>query len=352
MSWWDKHKPKKEVEFPIVVTLIPQKLAVTIHLHEIDVCGQSLSCWSYVSSGFSSVGQKEIVFTLKRELREEVLRYPGAPLDFFRQIYPLACEGQYVDSGGFTGLAPGFLAPHLGGVLYEKSNLRIANAELPPDLLTAIVVTPEEFAAAYDFGNLRVLTLLGDQSRYYPFPFWIDRRRAGTVSNASIAQMKQGLPGRLHYLLMNDCSAIAHQRELLQVYLDQRHACYFRSFIDEIPPECTAFAFQLCLDATANCCLVWQPPGAASPRAIADSAMAGGSPPGTESAIPSEALMGGAFLSIFMQETENTWGTAEDGFAVALDAKSSAEVKFALISVQNAKISMRQQRQAFEIIWR
>jgi hypothetical protein len=352
---WMKNRDKGSQpapQFPFLLQLIPERLSATVYLHDLDCGPEIISCWSYVSSGFSAVGQKEIVFTVKRGKAEPELPFPGEPLTFFEQIYPLACEGKLVDAGGYTGLgSTGFLSPAFGGILYQNSRLTIPGKELPLELLTALAVTPEEFAVAYKFGNLRVTALLADQCRFYPFPNWIDRKRNCVVSSALQQLMDSSPLAKVPWLRITGCRAIAKHNSLL-IKISNQHVCHFQNVIEQISPLGSPFAVQLSLDILADCCLVWQAPGTASVRAVADHRrIAGSGAPDTESSKPEHARLGGAFLLFIAPVEKRHWSMLEDGFAVSLDESSWPEVSAALASGNDLIVSMADGQQTLEIRW-
>jgi hypothetical protein len=71
--------PPNRPRFQDVV--VPGELKCTVHLHDLDLIGGGVPCWSYVTDGLSRHGQREVIFTLVREPEERPERYPRDPLD-------------------------------------------------------------------------------------------------------------------------------------------------------------------------------------------------------------------------------------------------------------------------------
>src|SRR5262252_1949570 len=102
--------------------IIPGALSVEIHIHRLDSVEGPVPCWTYVSQGLWPLGQKEIVFTVKRRSNEAEGAYPRDLLTFYRIVHQLAAQGQRVDIGGVTtlrGEGQGFLGrKDFVGILY------------------------------------------------------------------------------------------------------------------------------------------------------------------------------------------------------------------------------------------
>src|SRR5688572_32449435 len=97
---------------PLVVDLMPGKLVARVFTHDFAVGSDKLPCWTYVTQGFAPTGQKEFVFMLVCERGADPAKPPSDPLQFFTQVYSLAEQKQFVDTGGFTCFQPragGFL---------------------------------------------------------------------------------------------------------------------------------------------------------------------------------------------------------------------------------------------------
>lgn len=111
MLWWRKLRRRTREsaeirrEFPVTLELVPQNLSARVYLHEADSPKGPISCWSYVTDGMSTHGQKELIFTLRRMQKEGPDQFPEEPLILLRSLHKLAEEGQTFGVGGFTRLA-------------------------------------------------------------------------------------------------------------------------------------------------------------------------------------------------------------------------------------------------------
>jgi hypothetical protein len=152
--------------YPIKLGIIPNRLAVSIYLHAVAVNGKSIPCWSYVSDGFLSLKQKEIVFTLQSQEGEDTAKFPTQPLQLFLLLYKYATQkpinaGEVIKLGekglfGFPALACTFPL------------VEIPNAPFSRPTLSTILLTKDEFLTAHTYGLTRVISRLGFEQKRYP----------------------------------------------------------------------------------------------------------------------------------------------------------------------------------------
>jgi hypothetical protein len=145
-----------------------------------------MPCWTYVSGGLWTLGQKEIVISLLREEGESPADLPEDPFGFFAYVYEQADQGHLVDVGDCTCFRnpSGFLGKHdLSGFAYVPPEY-FPGVELPQAgrAITAILLTAEEATVVQSFGSYRVISLLGQVNRYYPCPPWSERHRSPVIS--------------------------------------------------------------------------------------------------------------------------------------------------------------------------
>ncbi len=164
------------------VEVIPGKLKVRVFLHDIESApGQSFPCWSYVTDGLATHGQKEIIFTLRRT---KILKPEDYPRDTFRvlaQVFHSTERGEVFDIGdqvewnstesfgmeGFRGIA--FVSPS-------------RYAKVPGNYkLAAIGLLGDEPQIVRNFGITRVTSLLGRKYSFYPYPRWSDPTRGRSL---------------------------------------------------------------------------------------------------------------------------------------------------------------------------
>ncbi|MGD8939074.1 MAG: hypothetical protein PVJ72_06825 [Gammaproteobacteria bacterium] len=153
-------------QYPIKLGIIPGKLAVSVYLHYVTVGGKSVPCWSYVSDGFISLKQKELVFTLQSQEGEETAKFPMQPLQLFLLLYKHATQ-KSINIGdviklGEKGL---FGFPALGCTFPQ---VEIPNAPFPRPTFATILLTKDEFLTAHSYGLTRVISRLGFEQKRYP----------------------------------------------------------------------------------------------------------------------------------------------------------------------------------------
>jgi hypothetical protein len=150
-------------------------------------------CWTYVSQGLADVGQKEVVFTIKRRASESQRDYPREPLEWFQILHPLAREGQIVDCFHQTTFSrDGFLGrSDIRAILYyPPTGLSTVPPEyLPKERLHAIALTVSEVEVMERCGLMRVISSLGFSERYFPVTPWIDRDRKSCVTIAEMDEI-------------------------------------------------------------------------------------------------------------------------------------------------------------------
>jgi hypothetical protein len=149
-----------------------------------------------VTSGLLAVGQKEMIFTLRRLPAEEPYAFPQEPLRFFAQIHQLASNGRPVEAGGYTTFraASGFLGTtELTGFAY-LSPVDLPGVELPPHgkAILALLLTSEEAEVVQALGTYRLSARLGQATRHYPYPPWSERGRPAALSRQDAEQSLLG----------------------------------------------------------------------------------------------------------------------------------------------------------------
>ena len=301
---------KKQVKFPFSVEIVPGKLKVRVYLHDVPVDGgKAVSCWSYVSEGLWQYRQKEIVFTLRRELDEEAADLPDAPFEYFRQVHGFAEKGQLVDAGGFTLFGAGQFLGHKGVGYIDADSFR--DFDIPKPALAAILLKEEELEALKAFGMTRVMSSLGKAYSHYPCPPWSDRRRASIIGEE---MMERSLLTRMRCLHVSGAARL--EREELSLRLFRERSAGLPKMVAEMGTN-TPVAFLTEFDVDANGCLVWAP-GQKKSRAI--------TPPGGDG-----SRLTGSFIMFVSKQSEDRARLLEDGFGVLLTPESWARVRDAIV---------------------
>lgn len=157
----------------------------------------TIPCWTFVSQGLSAVGQKEVVFTIKRRPTESQLEYPKEPLEWFQILFDFAQNGQIVDCFQQTTFRrDGFLGrSDIRAILYYPPTV-LSNVPLdylPEERLHAIALTAAEVDVMERCGLMRVISSLGYSERYFPITPWIDRDRQSSVTMAEMERSIRSL---------------------------------------------------------------------------------------------------------------------------------------------------------------
>lgn len=348
MNWWKKKEPverqsqpREKAELPQMIEVVPGVVTAKVYsIEQITSPGETISCWCYLSSGLNRIGQKEVLFTIKRESTEDALNCPVEPLQFIQAMHHFAQNNQFVDAGGTTMFGPkGFIDAKFGGILYEEHVAENLAAPVPPGVLDAVVVTQAEVAVAQRFGTLRVLSLLGEKERYFPFPHWLDRRRTSVVTEEMLQQMHANMVTNVPTMRVAGSRCLKINDRLI-FKLPAARKSDLTAAVQQMPPDMGAFAVQLSMDPTADACLVWQPVGAQEPRAIGDSRVNGGSAPGTDSLMPRSMSLSGCFITLINADEQSRFFISEDGFALILDSPDWKRITTAFGAGQDATLSL------------
>jgi hypothetical protein len=294
---------------PVNVDVVPGRLSVRVHAHDLATQQARIPCWSYVTDGLAAYDQAEIVFTLRREPGEAAERFPDPPFRLFAAIHELAERGQRITAGGQTEFGDARLFDH--HVLYAPAQ-SLSGVPLPPRCLTALLVTADELRAVRTFGPTRVLARMGQAATHYPFPPWVDRRRRGvtmdrTFEASALAKLPRASAQDVRATLHGDRIVVGALRAEPPVWQDR-----LAQLPDGVP-----LALLTALDPTANGCLVWVP-GQKEPEAII--------PTGSDA-----SRVCGCFLALFADQPANTGKILEDGFAMQLTAEAWQALRRALI---------------------
>lgn len=305
MSLWQKLSGRTyhADEFPVYITLIEAQLAAHIHLLEIMTARGLFSCWSYVTDGLRSHGQKEIIFTLRRDRGEKLEGYPHTPLDIFGVIYELTQQGRIVDVGDISEFRTDFLG--YPALAYSPPQI-LAGVDVPFPVLIAIALTGEELQAVKAFGLTRVMARLGKAYRYYPCPPWTDRTRSSLSFKETLEKSILTRTNPIKGLGIRVC--LMGDRLFLRLLPGTGKP--LSDLLGQYPSNAGNVAITLWteLDPAANACLVWEPPQA-EPFVIV--------PPGSDSSRRS-----GCFITFIPGLAEDGGRLGEDGFFMTLTEPS------------------------------
>ncbi|CAA6827771.1 MAG: Unknown protein [uncultured Aureispira sp.] len=326
----DKLKGNKTNDsFPITIERIPKKLSIIVDEHQIPVTmgNNNVRALSYLSTGLSQVGQQELFFVLKTN-QIDVNNIPTEPLHFFEQVYQFATQGQIVKEGDITQFGQKDLWGWKG-IVYAKSPLHLQK-QLPKDCLSLILLSLEEVQAIPSFGALRVLSMLGKQARYYPFPYWTDNHRA----NLLIGALKESLLTRVNRINLPEAvvTSVKNKHIYLKIARQLSLDLSKQTFPSSVP-----IGILPSLAAEADACLTWSfEPNKPEAISLPDS---------------KGSIISGCLLVLIGGQAQNSSRILEDGFALLLTTEEWERFWLAFKSKQVYQLKTSSEGMDFSLIW-
>jgi hypothetical protein len=320
-----EHETNPSPHFPIQVEIVPAELSATIYIHTIDRLGDSIPCWSYVTTGLAAHNQCEVIFTLKRESAESLADYPLEPLEFFGTLLDLVKEGRSVAAGGYSIFG-------IGGLLGFPGVAYTAPGWLPPGVtssggwLAIIALTMEESDALLEFGPTRILSILGGAERFYPVPFWTDRRRQSRISPE---EMKQSILTTVPCILGSGFT-VFRESDRIVLRAHQETVSKTLESLSSLPAD-SCLALTTAIDPGADGALMWRP-GQGKFEAI--------TPPGSQG-----LRLCGSFVLFIPEQGADESQVVEDGYTLYLTSQSWNRLRNAILSQQCLEMP------AFELRW-
>lgn len=326
----DKLKGNKTNDsFPITIELIPKKLSVIVDEHNIPVTmgNNNVRALSYLSTGLSQVGQQELFFVLKTN-QIDVNNILPEPLHFFEQVYQFAAQGRVVKAGDITQFGQKDMWGWKG-ILYVKSPLHLQK-KLPKDCLTMVLLSLEEVQAVPNFGALRILSMLGKQARYYPFPYWTDHHRA----NLLIRELKDSLLSRVNRINLPEAvvTSVNNSHIYLKVARQLSLDVSEQSFPSSVP-----IGILPSLATEADACLTWSF-DSNTPEAIT---------------LPNSkgSIISGCLLVLIGEQEQSSSRVLEDGFALLLTTEEWERFWLAFKNKEVYQLKTSSEVMDFSLVW-
>ncbi|KAH7146924.1 hypothetical protein B0J13DRAFT_664690 [Dactylonectria estremocensis] len=250
--------PKTAAGWPIVVQSPDVPLTIRVFHHNLGIyrTGEDeVHCWTYASSGFKDMGQKELVITLRRRSAESPMCFPHDIIRCFEQTYRLASAGTPITLFGHVTIPPFLGRPDFQTLVFGFScNVcELSSALLPPDRLHALALTDREMALAQTHGLTRVLSALGYADSWFPYPTLIDRDRSDCFTAVSLkGSLRNTLP------LIDVCGAIAFRayRDIV-VRIPKSIEASLRNAVGRMPTS-TAFLLDSMFDGDTEGLITWE----------------------------------------------------------------------------------------------
>jgi hypothetical protein len=314
-------------DFPLQLDLVPGELSARVWLHDV----LSIPCWSYTSDGLSAHGQDELILTVRLSQGEKATDVPKAPLQFFIQVLQFAQAGRTVGSGAITELGGTGLLGHRG-IVYTSHREVYQDVDFT-DGLAAIPLKDEEIEAAKAFGVTRILSLLGQAYRHYPWPPWADRTRPGLPLARLMEESILVQLNRIHAPGMTVCL----ERDRIVLRLTQGASTQLLNQLAQFPTSAPLVLLTE-LESSADGCLVWKP-GQTQPKAITV-------PNGTG------ARLSGCFLALAPGQPVDEGQVVEDGLMMTLRDRSWQAIRDGLRNLSPVEIRAGNDGFGFALEWR
>ncbi len=278
-------------------------LVVSVSRHVIDWPGGGLTCWSYVTEGLATHGQKEMVLTLSQG---PALAEPSSSahelFQLFETFQQLASQGRTVDVGDVTRF--GERKP-LGRHLVYLPASPLPGVPVPREALAAMFVTDAELALVEANGAMRLMASLGHVYSHYPCPPWSDLERPELPASALREASILSRPARAR---VRGARVLQLEGEIVLRMVPGSDKG-FRQMLAKSPGvETEGFGLLTGFDPTADAWLVWSP-GQRAPSAI--------TPPGSRG-----ERVGGCFVMFVPGQEKDEALIVEDGFAWMLTEAS------------------------------
>lgn len=280
------------------ISLIDKKLSVSIFLHKIIVHKQTITCLSYLTNGLKELGQQELLITFKNSSQKYDAYEPV--LIFFKQIYLLAQNGSIVKNGDYSQFGERDLIGWKG-VLYTKipNHINSLDQQIPTGCLAMILLTLEEVKSIQQFGHMRILSMLGKNNRWYPFPYWSDLDRKGLPIDEL---QKQSILKKVQSSIKISPSTITYKET--KIFLTIPKTLKLQSLPSDIYSSDLTISLFPDLDSKADGCLTWS-----FEHNI------------TDAIIPDKSEgknLSGCFIVLIPAQNSNTSRLLEDGFVIML----------------------------------
>lgn len=320
---------KPSLGIPTLVNLIPSKLLAKIFYHTIKTQNGEEKCLAYLTEGLKDIGQKELLLVLRNN--DHDYQVSERPLDFFRQVYQLASDGRIVDRSDVSQFGKNDLFGWKGIVYADvPDNIK---TEIPADTLAMVLLSMQEVLSIQKSGYMRILSMLGKEKRFYPFPYWSDLNRINLpieeVSSKSILYQINGTI-RMHHATIttqNNKVSLKLPKDLASKYLPT-----------EVLSNSLSIAILPSLDKNTDGCLTW----------TFDTSF-------TDAIVPNNskgAQLGGCFLVLLPGQPHNSVRITEDGFTLMMSNNNWTKFWESMIHKRELLIPSTNNQMDFSLEWR
>lgn len=316
-------------------TILHDRLEVRIYAHEIEGRDGLVPCCTYVTRGFALLGQRELCFSLRRQLTESREAFSEEPLKLFGALWHRvnATQGSLIQSGDVFALEPGtFLGrPDVKGVgVVPYVPVEGLALEREPLLLLGLV--GNELDIARDYGLLRVSARLGQLEGMFHTCPWFDRDRKSLVLRDSAEKTVLGKCMRVTVR----AGSVVVAEDCVTLRLPKSAAEALREPLGDLPAD-TALVLLMPLDETADGLLCWEP------MSKEITAIGGRDSEGRRVA--------GNFAALVSEQPANGANPLEDGFALRMTSATWTEARRAIANGEPIAIEAGDGSLAWRIQW-
>lgn len=319
-------------KYPIKLEIVPNRLAVTIHLHDVAAGSKTSPCWTFLTEGMIAAKQKELLLTVKVPQEQDARQFPMQPVSFFVLAYKLALQNKRVNLGSISKLGEkglfGFMG--IGFTFPQTMNLSIP---LKSPTLACLLLTKEELMCANAFGLARVLCRLGYEFKQFPYPPWNEANRKGIPFQAA---MKTSLLAKVQRTKIFGASVVMSEGEKVILFIPPQLKPVVESSLDKATPD-NALCFVLNILPSYQAYLVW--------LAENDSIEIMTSP-GT----PGDTIAGNFVILATGQQVNGAY-MSEDGFTMSFTIDSWDVLKTAVRNGEGLLVEGTQGGMDFEMQW-
>ncbi len=313
---------------PIRFELIPEQLFVTVSLNEVQQGELSFDCWTFISEGLQSLGQKELVFILEKKNDEADNAYPTMVLNLVATMWNRAQNGILTNEGEILEIGDtGFIEAQFAAVAFQHPFGLTGLGKEDLYLITNLL-TKEETEVAKQFGLSRVIALQGFKYNHFPSPPWIVRDRDSVVNEEQKLEMLKSIVAKVPFFHVRGFRlTLTADTIRLECRKDQKEL--LKETLKQLPMEAPfAISSEICYDSDAI--LTWQQDMSQGPTAISKPGAQGGP----------DAIMSGCFMAVIPEHEANSLQVLEDGFLLSLETKKWEQIRNYMLTGKNGSVSM------------
>jgi hypothetical protein len=218
--------------------------------------------------------------------------------------------------------------PAIRGIAYVPAHLIEAGINLSDKrtYMYAVSLSQEEIFIAMEYGTPRVMAMIGQQTIYYPYPLWSDRKRPNVVKDLDKQKLIQSILYKVPKISLLDCSICFQRNENKLLFkIPSSTAIKFKNYFNKLAPN-SPVAFILEYDFSVNGHLVWTPSDPTQISAIT---------PNTDT---SGKALCGSFIVFCPEQTQNNISIVEDGFFGLLTNESWSLMRDYLMNAKKGSL--------------